>query len=185
MLCYSNLRYFSEEMYNSYSKFYSNARKDPDDGKMHAYIEVDIIKEEAVKYKDDNEMVSLLKKLRNMEAKALYNGAKSSINIELANKSFDPKCLDEARRALVLIQNNYSDIEGISSPDLEKFIEEVNRTYLAEEQAKKQRKEMERQKRMEQRRLESEERKLRQEAIKETSFLNKLKMIYKILFNKA
>ena len=49
-----------------------------------------------------------------------------NINKEFANKTFDVKCLDQARKALILIQNNYSDIEEISIPDLEMFIEKAN-----------------------------------------------------------
>ena len=159
---------------------------------MSGYIDIDLIKREAEKYKDDNEIISLLKKVRKTEAKVLYYGAMDNINKEFANKTFDVKCLDQARKALILIQNNYSDIEEISIPDLEMFIEKANNTYLTEEIAKKQREEQERQRkeqerqrmeqRMEQRRQEREERKRREELEKEnkSSFFNKLK---KILFN--
>lgn len=191
MLFYSGFRESSKESYTLFSKFYRHGRERYN-GKMSGYIDIDLIKREAEKYKDDNEIISLLKKVRKTEAKVLYYGAMDNINKEFANKTFDVKCLDQARKALILIQNNYSDIEEISIPDLEMFIEKANNTYLTEEIAKKQREEQERQRkeqerqrmeqRMEQRRQEREERKRREELEKEnkSSFFNKLK---KILFN--
>ena len=91
MLFYSGFRESSKESYTLFSKFYRHGRERYN-GKMSGYIEIDLIKREAEKYKDDNEIISLLKKVRKTEAKVLYYGAMDNINKEFANKTFDVKC---------------------------------------------------------------------------------------------
>jgi hypothetical protein len=122
---YGGYELFPKVVYESRSKYYEHCRKAEEKGKMEGYIIINNIKEDANLYIDDKEICSLLKDVREKEAKILYIGAVDEIKRLLLDDKIWKHKVDNVGKALNSLRFNYSDVAGISIPDLEALIDKA------------------------------------------------------------
>lgn len=130
---YGSIRLFSKDVYESRSKYFEHCRK-AEEGKMDGLIIINNIKEDANLYIDDKEICSLLNEIREKEAKILYIGAMDEIKHLLMGDKIWKYKVDDVGKALNTLRFNYSDVVGISIPDLEALIDKAYKKQAAQKE---------------------------------------------------